>query len=412
MKILMVNKFLYPRGGAETYMLKIGEYLMSQGHEVQYFGMYDDNNTVGNRLGLYTGNMDFHTNGLSRFLYPVRIIYSGEAYKKISRVIDDFKPDIVHMNNVNYQLSPSVIDAVYKKGVPMVMTVHDYQMICPNHMLYNVRERKICEKCVRGSTIHCIKGKCIHLSRVKSILGAMEGTVYRIRKNYSKVDLYICPSKFLEKKLLLGNSKVFEGKTKVICNYAKIPELSELAPGGRTEKKPYVVYVGRLSEEKGVRLIARAAEILPDTKFVIAGTGPDKCVLENYKNIDLKGFVSGIDLYRLIAEAQILILPSICYENCPLSILEAQAVGTPVITASVGGMAELVEDGVTGKHVSPMNGEMLAETISEVLNNSEELKLMSDNSMKKRNEIITLETYCDMLISVYEEIINRKKDTV
>ena len=198
------------------------------------------------------------------------------------------------MNNVNYQLSPSVIDAAYHKGIPMVMTVHDYQMVCPNHMLYNVRDGKICEKCVCGSTIHCINGKCIHLSRVKSILGAIEGTVYRIRKNYSKVDLYICPSRFLEKKLLLGNGKVFQGKTKVICNYVKIPELPELAPDGKIEKKPYVVYVGRLSKENGVELIARAAQMLPDIKFVIAGTGPDKGVLENHANIDLRGFVSGV----------------------------------------------------------------------------------------------------------------------
>ena len=115
MKILMVNKFLYPRGGSESYMLKLGEELLALGHEVQYFGMYDEKNTVGNSLGLYTGNMDFHSTGVQRFLYPFRIIYSREAYKKISDVLDDFKPDIVHMNNINFQLTPSIIYAVKKR---------------------------------------------------------------------------------------------------------------------------------------------------------------------------------------------------------------------------------------------------------------------------------------------------------
>ena len=129
MKILMVNKFLYPRGGSESYMLKLSQELKSQGHEVQYFGMYDEKNTVGNSLGLYTSNMDFHSKGLSRFIYPFKIIYSKEAYKKIGKVLDDFKPDVVHMNNINFQITPSIIYAIKKRNITLVQTVHDYQMI-------------------------------------------------------------------------------------------------------------------------------------------------------------------------------------------------------------------------------------------------------------------------------------------
>ena len=116
MKILMVNKFLYARGGAETYMLKVGAFLESLGHDVQYFGMYDAQNTVGNRIDEYTSNMDFHEKRLSRFLYPFRILYSRGAYQKITKVLEDFNPDIVHFNNINFQLTPSIIDAVYKKS--------------------------------------------------------------------------------------------------------------------------------------------------------------------------------------------------------------------------------------------------------------------------------------------------------
>ena len=149
----MVNKFLYPRGGCETYMLNLAEELKAKGHEVEYFGMYDEKNTVGNSLGLYTTNMDFHDAGLEKFLYPFRIIFSTEAKKKLGRLLDEFKPDVVHMNNINFQLTPSVIYAVKKRNIPLVQTVHDYQMICPNHLLYSFGEVKPCERCINGSKL-------------------------------------------------------------------------------------------------------------------------------------------------------------------------------------------------------------------------------------------------------------------
>ena len=218
MKILMVNKFLYPRGGCETYMLNLAEELKAKGHEVEYFGMYDEKNTVGNSLGLYTTNMDFHSSKAERFLYPFKIIYSREAEKKLGRVLDDFKPDIVHMNNINFQLTPSVIYAVKKRNIPLVQTVHDYQMICPNHLLYSFGEVKPCERCIGGSKFNCFKYNCIHGSKVKSLIGSIEAKLYSILKTYKKVDLYICPSKFLEQKLLSA-SELYKGKTLALHNF-------------------------------------------------------------------------------------------------------------------------------------------------------------------------------------------------
>ena len=191
MRILMVNKFLYPRGGSESYMLSLGEHLQSLGHQVEYFGMFDEKNTVSNSADLYTQNMDFHSNGLSRFLYPFKIIYSLEAKRKIIKVIDEFKPDIIHMNNINFQLTPSIIYGAKKRKIPVVQTVHDYQMICPNHLLYNFDKNEPCEKCLKGSHMNCIKNKCIHGSLVKSILGVIETKVYSLFNAYKKVDLFI-----------------------------------------------------------------------------------------------------------------------------------------------------------------------------------------------------------------------------
>ncbi len=402
MKILMVNKFLYPRGGSESYMLYLAEHLKKLGHEVEFFGMFDENNTVGNSKGLYTQNMDFHSTGLARFLYPFKIIYSVEAKKKIMQVIDDFKPDIVHMNNINFQLTPSIIYGVKKKGVPLVQTVHDYQMICPNHLLYNFDKNTPCEKCVNGSHINCIKNNCIHGSKVKSILGVIEAKFYSWLKTYKKVDLFVCPSNFLESKLLSARG-YYKGKTKTIHNFIDKERFSN------TDRKEdaYIVFVGRLSKEKGIENIAAAAKLLPEVTFVVAGSGPDEDMLKGVDNIKLAGFLTGDKLTELMGNAKVLLLPSVCYENCPLSILEAHALGVPVVTMNSGGMAELVKDGVTGTLVNDPTPEGIALKIKETIENEEYYNILRENCKNEKDNILSVETYCDILIEEYKKLIAR-----
>ena len=402
MKILMVNKFLYPRGGSESYMLYLGEHLRKMGHEIEYFGMYDDKNTVGNTLGLYTQNMDFHSNGFSRFLYPFKIIYSFEAKKKIMKVIDEFKPDIVHMNNINFQLTPSIIYGIKKRKIALVQTVHDYQMICPNHLLYNFDKNIPCEKCVGGSHINCIKNKCIHSSLVKSIIGVIEAKFYSLLKTYKKVDLFVCPSNFLENKLLSAR-KYYKGKTKTIHNFIDKNKFTNI--DGREE--PYIVYVGRLSKEKGVELIANTAKLLPQYTFSVAGSGPDEDLLKGTNNIRLEGFLTGDKLTKLMGNAKLLLLPSVCYENCPLSILEAHSMGVPVVTMNSGGMAELVKDGVTGTLVNDPTPEGIASKIKETIENEGYYNILKENCKKEKDNILSVETYCDILVNEYKRLIER-----
>ena len=398
----MVNKFLYPRGGSESYMLYLGEHLKKLGHEIEYFGMYAENNTVGNSIGKYTQNMDFHSKGLARFLYPFKIIYSREAKKKIMQVIDDFKPDIVHMNNINFQLTPSIIYGIKKKGVKLVQTVHDYQMICPNHLLYNFDKNTPCEKCVKGSHINCIKNKCIHNSTVKSILGVIEAKLYSLLKTYKKVDLFVCPSNFLENKLLSAKG-YYKGKTKTIHNFIDKEKFSN------TDRKEdsYIVFIGRLSKEKGIEYIAKTAKLLGEYTFVIAGSGPDEGMLKGIDNIKLAGFVTGNDLTELMGNAKLLLLPSVCYENCPLSILEAHSMGVPVVTMNSGGMAELVKDGVTGTLVNEPTPECIALKIKETIDNEDYYKTLRENCKKERDNILSVESYCDILVGEYEKLIAR-----
>ena len=153
----MINKFLYPNGGSESYVFQLGDYLQKQGHRVQYFGMEHKGRCVGNRVEAYTSDMDFHGKAvLSRLTYAVKTIYSREARALIRKVLDDFRPDVCHLNNFNYQLTPSVILEITKwkqdTGRPcrMIYTAHDYQLVCPNHMLFNPIHKEICEKCAGG----------------------------------------------------------------------------------------------------------------------------------------------------------------------------------------------------------------------------------------------------------------------
>lgn len=402
MKILMVNKFLYPRGGSESYMLYLGEYLRKIGHEVEYFGMYDEKNTVGNHAEKYTQNMDFHSKGMGRFLYPFKIIYSFEAKKKIMQVIDDFKPDIVHMNNINFQLTPSIIYGIKKRGIPLVQTVHDYQMICPNHLLYNFDKNTPCEKCVKGSHINCIRNKCIHGSLVKSILGVIEAKFYSVIKTYKKVDLFVCPSNFLENKLLSAKG-YYKGKTKTIHNFINKEKFSN------TDRKEnsYILFVGRLSREKGIENIAKVARLLPEYTFVVAGSGPDEDILKGIQNIKLAGFLTGDKLTELMGNAKVLLLPSVCYENCPLSILEAHALGVPVVTMNSGGMAELVKDGVTGTLVNEPTPEGIALKLRETIENEEYYNILRENCENEKDNILSVETYCDILKKEYEKLAKR-----
>lgn len=400
MKILMVNKFLYPRGGSESYMLYLGEHLQKMGHAVQYFGMYDEKNTVGNSANLYTQNMDFHSTGLKRFLYPFKIIFSFEAKRKISKVIDSFKPDIVHMNNINFQLTPSIIYGVKKKGVPLVQTVHDYQMICPNHLLYNFDKNTPCEKCIKGKHINCIKNKCIHSSTIKSILGVIEAKLYSLLKTYKKVDLFVCPSNFLENKLL-SSKDYYKGKTKTIHNFIDKEKFS----ANERQEDSYILFVGRLSKEKGIEYIGKTAKLLPQYTFIIAGSGPDEDMLKDIPNIKLAGFLTGKELTTLMGNAKLLLLPSVCYENCPLSILEAHAMGVPVVTMNSGGMAELVKDGITGTLVTEPTPEGIAEKIRKTIQDEDYYKSISENCKKEKNNILSVESYCDILMTEYEKLV-------
>lgn len=391
MKILMVNKFLYPNGGSETYIFKIGEYLQSQGHEVQYFGMEHEGRVVGNAAESYTSNMDFHTGKLQKLLYPLKIIYSVEARKKIRAVLKKFKPDVVHLNNFNFQLTPSIIYEIKKFGVPIVYTAHDYQLICPNHMMFNPSTNAVCDYCAKGNFIHCKKGKCIHKSTVKSILGSMEGYLYRWLRVYRYIDTIICPSRFLEQQL--KKSKVLADKTVALHNFIDQKEWKEQT------KEDYVLYFGRYSEEKGIKTLLEVCRKLPNIPFVFAGNGPLEAEVNVCKNVKNVGFQTGELLTEIIQKARFTVIASEWYENCPFSVMEAQTYGTPVLGANIGGIPELIQVSRTGELFESGNAEALQEQIETFWNDRDRCTQYAKNCENIKFD--TIGEYCDKLVKIY-----------
>ncbi len=347
MKILMVNKFLYPNGGSETYMFTLGEQLTKVGHEVQYFGMEHEGRVVGNRVNAYTSDMNFHGGSkLAKLTYPLKTIYSGEARKKLRLVLEDFQPDVVHLNNFNYQLTPSVILEVEAwrkqtgRSCRMIYTAHDYQLVCPNHMLYRPEEGRTCEACIGGHYESCMKHRCIHGSRARSALGMLEAKYWNGRNTYALIDRIICCSAFMKEKL--DTNLIFRDKTVALHNF-----VADDLPQAR-EKRPYVLYFGRFAAEKGMDMLLAACRELTEVQFVFAGSGSMEGELAGAPNVKYVGFQQGDALKKLIAEARFTVYPSVWYENCPLSVMESIASGTPVIGARIGGIPELIEDGKTG----------------------------------------------------------------
>lgn len=400
MKILIINKFLHPNGGSETYIFKIGDKLQELGNEVQYFGMDHPKRIVGNRIDSYTSNVDFHTKALKKFLYPFKIIYSKEAYNKLWKVLLDFEPDVVHINNFNFQLTPSIIYAInsYEKKagkvIKVIYTAHDLQLVCPNHLMMHPISKEKCDACVTKGAFQCMKNKCIHGSFVKSLLGSIEATLYQSLKTYKMLDTIICPSKFLKQKL--DTNEVLRKKTIVLQNFVDMKK-KDLA----VIKEDYILYLGRFSEEKGIRTLLEACKALPEISFHFAGNGLLEDEIKKVSNAKIMGFLSGDRLTEEIQKATAVVFPSECYENCPFTVMEAQLCGTPVIASNLGGTPELIKDGETGKLFESKNIKELVEAIKEIVNNQEK-KTRYTNACKAV-EFDNLNDYTKKLLQIYNE---------
>lgn len=398
MKVLMVNKFLHPAGGAETYTFKVGEYLKRQGCQVEYFGMDHKENVVGNRWGLYGDPVDFHKKGIfANLVNPFKIVSSPDAREKVKRILEEFQPDIMHLNNFNYQLTPSILEGAeeYRKNkkekLRIVYTAHDPQLVCPNHYLYQPGTGQVCESCLGGSYMPCIRSRCIHGSFARSCLGALEAWYWKRRKIYGGLDVIICPSEFIKGRL--DTDPLLAPKTRVLPNFVRP------VTGKKKGKGSYILYFGRYSREKGILTLLEACRELPDIPFVFAGGGPLEDRIQETENIKNAGFLKDRELDQMISGARFTVCPSECNENCPFSVMESIMNGTPVLGAIRGGVPELIRPGKTGWLFPSGDRENLKNMIRKIWDSCEP-EIFSESCAEVQFD--TIEEYGKKLMEVYK----------
>ena len=409
MKILLVNKFHTVKGGSETYYFGLGDLLQKHGHEVIYFSMQDEKNRPCKQEKYFVSHVDFNTvSGFNKIKAALKMLYSKEAKKKFEQLILDEKPDIIHLNIFQSQLTGSIVDVAEKYHIPMVYTAHDLKSVCPNYQMLNHGE--VCEKCLHGDYSNCFKTGCMKDSRIKSLLAMMEADEYKKRKTYKKLNLVITPSNFYKKKI--DEAGVMDCPVIHIPNF--LPE--DTVYQSSNVAGEYILYFGRLSREKGIMTLVKAyVKANVEMPLYIVGTGPKKEEIEELvaelglrDKVQLLGFKQGQELKDLVADSRCVILPSEWYENGPYSIMEAMASGKPAIVSNLGGLPEMVQDGVTGFVVPSKNEGELAVAIKKVATMSEmELLNMGNSAVKRAKELFDAEEYCKKIEEIYKNLMEK-----
>ena len=404
MRILLVNKFHYLRGGSEKYYFELAKLLKDHGHTVAFFSMKNENNIKTGDREYFVDEIDMNTG--SKF-EALNVIYSKKNKVLMEKALEEFKPDIVHINNFQRQLSASIIDAVKEKNIPLIMTAHDLNSICPaSIMLYN---GEVCEDCITKGYTSCIKKKCIKNSMLKSVLGYIEKKYYDLHKIFCKVDCIISPSEFNKNQLLKGKLKCND--ITVIHNFVN-----------ETKKTDYTLgdgafYFGRLSKEKGILNLIEAINNIPGARLIIAGDGPERENIQAYikehkleNRITLLGYLNQNDIRENIRKCRFVTVPSIWYENCPYSILETMEIGKPIIGSKIGGIPELIQDGINGFTYEHNDVTKLTNILMKLFGNDETVKQFSKNSKQIFIQNYSAEAYYNKLMTVYNKYINTDKE--
>lgn len=426
MRILLVNKFHYRKGGAETYYLTVGSELERLGHEVAYFSMRHPDNLPCKWDKYFVAQREYNNvkNPLKAARDGMALIYSPEAKRNFQALCEEFRPDAVHLNNVHRQITLSILDAPYlrENKVPVFYTAHDYVTVCPGYLMLD-GDGRVCDACLEdGRYRHCIERRCVKGSRAKSALAAMEASFNRAHKSSQRIDKVIAPSRFMRSKLIEGGWP--EDKVVFLQNFADDAILDRAANAGADatdRENPYLLFFGRLSAEKGVDTLLRAFDAalssLPqDMRLVVVGDGPDGADFKSLASslgcasrIEFTGYQTGGALQAYVERASLAIASSRCRENMPYSIVEAFAAGTPVIGTNIGGIPELVDEGKTGFICEPGGVQSMADAISRganaFLDRSAYSRLQS-NCRSYVMENCSREKFMSDLVNLYKESID------
>lgn len=407
MRILHVNKFLHREGGATAYMLELAELQRTAGHRPEFFAMADERNQdahYADRFAPYV-ELDPPPEGLrARAVGAGRLVYSRRAETAMASVVADFRPDVAHLHIVYHQLTPSILRPLARAGVPTVMTLHDYKLVCPTYRLLDLNGP--CTACLDGHFRHAVERRCKDGSRLSSSLLALETRIHRTLGSYGSVQAFVCPSAFMLDMMRRGG--VYPDRLYHVPHFL---DLATVPP--RDGAGDGVVFAGRLSAEKGVDLLVRAVGSLPDVRLTVVGDGPERSALEDLAaavapgRVAFTGQQDRAGTLARVRSARTAVLPARWYENQPMGVLEAMASAVPAVVTDLGGSPELITDGVTGRVVPPEDVTALAAALADLTGDPERAVALGLAARERVRDDFGPAAHLDALDRVYAEAATR-----
>ena len=409
MKILMVHKFYYVEGGAERYYFNLSALLQRQGHEVIPFAMNHPRNLASPYSKYFVDYFEPDKQLASPRLgdslkTAARVIYNRQARRKIEELIDAVKPDIAHVHGVYHHLSPSVLFSLKKKKLPVIFTLHEYKILCPDYLFLD-REGRVCERCAGKHFWHATTKRCFRNSLTASGLVTVESYIHRLLRTYHrKVDLYLSPSRFLRGKMIQYGFPQYK-----VDWLPYTIQLEQYKPCYHHDG--YFVYVGRLSHEKGVVELIHAMQRVPQAHLKVVGTGRLGEALQAFvrekgmTNVEFIGYKSGEALREIVRRAMFVVAPSVVYDNSPLAIYEALAHGKPVIGAAIGGIPELIDEEQDGFLFKAGDEDSLVKALGQMLECAPQWPEMGKSGREKAERLFSPEAHLQRIEQIYARFL-------
>lgn len=396
----MVNTFHHRRGGDATYALSLARLLREQGHDVVPLAMRHPDNEPSEWEGWFVPWVDFRDLGGPRDKAAAlaRFVFNRAASRAAAALIERVRPDVVHLQHVHHHLTPAVLGPARRAGLPVVWTVHDYELVCPSGLLY--ADGAPCTAC-RGHRYHeAVRRRCKRDDVAISALAAVEKAAHAAWGVWSKVDRFLCPSQFLADRLIefgVPGDRVVRQP-----NFLAAPP-SPPPPPGRGW-----LYAGRLTEEKGLRVLIDAARRLPGHPLTICGSGPLEAELRerarDLPHVRFEGHVPASVLAARLAEAAVVAVPSLWWENLPYAVAEAQAAGRAVVASRIGGIPELIDDGTDGVLTPPGDAAALAAAVGALLAAPERAAALGVAGWRRVRDRLGPDTHVRAILGHYREV--------
>ncbi|MDE2364045.1 MAG: glycosyltransferase [Hyphomicrobiales bacterium] len=411
MRLIGVHRLHHRKGGAEGVHLDHLTLFKDRGWTCAEFAMDHPDNEPSPWSRYFPERFDPPTGLLGVSALP-RFFHSSEAQEKFARLISDFKPDVIHAHGIYHHLTNAILKPALAAGVPIVYTLHDYKLLCPAYHLYT-EKAGVCERCKGGRQWRCLTNRCTHGSLAMDAVYALDGYMqWRSGMLRNAVSRFVGPCRFIVEKF--AEFGFDTSKLRYVPNFFESADDAPTDPAVvarlRQEIGPHFLYFGRLSPEKGLDVLIDAAA-LAGASLVIVGDGPERNKLESLTkargvSCTFKGHLKGVALWAQVEAADAVVLPSVWYEIAPKSILEAQARGKAVLTTRIGGLPELVTDGVTGLIAAPGDRLSLAECIRRfVAMSAPERAALGVRARTHVRTAFTRDRYYREMTAIYQELL-------